>query len=53
MLTISFIGCEYDYYVYFKILNDCSYIYFLIYIGDILIIARNINYVCHVKILVL
>ncbi|KAH9655442.1 hypothetical protein KPL70_022326 [Citrus sinensis] len=41
MITNGFMRCNYDCYVYFKLLEDDLYIYLLLYVDDILIACKR------------
>ena len=41
MIQIGYNRCEYDCYVYVHILEECSYIFLLLYVDDMLIFAKS------------
>ena len=41
MIKIGYKRCEYDYCVYVKSLDDDSFIFLLLYVDDMLIVAKN------------
>ena len=42
MIQIGYTRCEYDCYIYVKMLDDGSYIFLLLYVDDMLITAKSI-----------
>ncbi|RDY09873.1 hypothetical protein CR513_05702, partial [Mucuna pruriens] len=49
--SIGYRICEYDYCVYVKSLDDGSFIFWLLYVDDMLIVINHLHYVNEVKIL--
>ena len=49
MLQKGFSRCKHDSYVYLKVLGDKSYIYLLLYVDDMLILARNMTKITKLK----
>ena len=41
MIQIGYTRCEYDYCIYVHILEDGSYIFLLLYVDDMLIVAKS------------
>ena len=41
LIQISYTRCEYDCYVYVRILEDGSYIFLLLYVDNMLIVAKR------------
>lgn len=40
MLTVGNFRSEYDNYICFKVFDNCTYIYFLLYVIDMLIVTK-------------
>lgn len=49
MISHSYLRSRYDSYVYFRKLSDGSFVYLLLYVDDMLIVARNMSEVNHMK----
>ena len=49
MIQIGYTCCEYDCYVYVKMLDDGSYIFLLLYVDDMLIAAKSMCEVDRLK----
>ena len=41
MVTHGYMHCEYDCYVYFRVLADSSYIFLALYVDDMLVVAKS------------
>ena len=49
MIQIGYTHCEYDCYVYVKMLDDGSYIFLLLYVDDMLIATKSMCEVDRLK----
>jgi len=49
MIQIGYKSCEYDCGVYVKSLDDSSFIFLLLYVDDMLIVAKNLDDVVGLK----
>ena len=51
MIQIGYRHCEYDCCIYVKYLDDGSFAFLILYIDDMLIVAKNWHYVIELKVL--
>lgn len=49
MIQIDYSRCEYDCCIYYRVLEDNSYIFLMLYVDDMLIAAKNMNEVDKLK----
>ena len=49
MVSHEYTHCEYDCYVYFRKLDDGSYIYLTLYVDDMLITTKDKSYISELK----